>query len=458
VTDVPMPGPAVPAAGGGRRDDEILVAFAGPAAQRRLTVLVRMILGVPHLIVLYFLSLAAAVVTFICWFAALFMGRLPEGAGDFLVGWLRWNVRVTAYLWLLTDEYPPFALRDTGYPVRLAAAPGRLNRLAVFFRLILVIPAGIVVVLTEYGLNVVLLIVWLIMLIAGRMPSALYQAVAAIARYQARYAGYACLLTATYPGGLFGDPPGPAAAAVPPAGWGTPAGPGATVAGIPGTGTPPREAPAAPGSVAGQPGHDPQDYLPQGYPGYAQPGYVQPGAERLPSPAEDPRAWRLVLPSGAKKLVGLFLALGLLAVCAHVFFVTTIAGSAHARAQRARTVAVVSQAHATLNNTMNGLQGKLAGCGSSLRCVTALERRAATAFTTFGSVLRSTSMPAGATAATATLEDDTAQVAADFRQLSGATSAQQYRQIAATSGIGQDLGRFGNDYRRLGVALGAVAK
>ena len=49
-----------------------------------------------------------------------------------------------AYLFLLTDEYPPFTLEDVEYPVR-PILPGRgpLNRVAVFFRLILAIPAGV---------------------------------------------------------------------------------------------------------------------------------------------------------------------------------------------------------------------------------------------------------------------------------------------------------------------------
>ena len=66
--------------------DEILVAFAEPAQQNRLTVLVRIILAIPHLVVLWALGIAAEVVVIICWFAALFLGRLPEGLAGFLTG------------------------------------------------------------------------------------------------------------------------------------------------------------------------------------------------------------------------------------------------------------------------------------------------------------------------------------------------------------------------------------
>ena len=212
MTEIPMgtPGiPAAPAGPGGQPGpaDEILVAFAEPADQRRLTVLVRLILAIPHVVVLWVLSIAAEVVAVICWFAALFTGRLPDGLAEFQVGYLRWATRFYAYLFLLTDVYPPFEFADADYPVRLRAEPGQLNRLAVLFRIILVIPAWIVAVLLGYGLSfLVMFVTWLIVLIAGRMPRPLHEALAAAVRYQARVSGYLLMLTARYPGGLYGDP------------------------------------------------------------------------------------------------------------------------------------------------------------------------------------------------------------------------------------------------------------
>lgn len=128
-----------------------LVAFAGPAPQARLTVAVRIFMVIPQFVVLALLSLAAYVVTVIGWFGALFTGRLPVFAADFLTGYLRWMTRVYAYTFLLTDVYPPFSLDDVDYPVRVAVAPGRLNRLAVLFRFFLLIPCGIVVTVLSYG-------------------------------------------------------------------------------------------------------------------------------------------------------------------------------------------------------------------------------------------------------------------------------------------------------------------
>ncbi len=228
MTDMPQGTAIAPGAPGGTggTPDEILVAFAEPAPQNRLTVLVRIILAIPHLVVLYALGIAAEVVVIICWFAALFLGRLPEGLAGYLSGYMRWLIRVQAYLFLLTDRYPPFELGEADYPVQILLRPGPLNRLAVLFRIILAIPASVLATLVVLGMEtIVMFVTWLIVLIAGQMPRPLYEAIAAGQRYYFRYTGYLFLLTGTYPWGLFGDQPDLAAApprraAGPPAGFG----------------------------------------------------------------------------------------------------------------------------------------------------------------------------------------------------------------------------------------------
>jgi hypothetical protein len=56
------------------------------------------------------LAVAEGVVLVIAFFAGLFTGRWPAGLRHFTLGVLRWWLRVEAYLLLLTDQYPPFAL------------------------------------------------------------------------------------------------------------------------------------------------------------------------------------------------------------------------------------------------------------------------------------------------------------------------------------------------------------
>ena len=88
-----------------------------PAGDRnRLTVFFRLFMVIPHFIVLVFLAIAWFIVTVIAWFAILFAGSYPADLYRFAAGVLCWGTRVNAYLYLLTDDYPPFSLdRDPVY-------------------------------------------------------------------------------------------------------------------------------------------------------------------------------------------------------------------------------------------------------------------------------------------------------------------------------------------------------
>jgi hypothetical protein len=79
----------------------------------RLLPLVKWLLALPHLVILFVLSIAVLVVTVGAWIAILFTGRYPRSIFDFNVGVLRWWLRVSAYAFLLTtDRYPPFSLQE----------------------------------------------------------------------------------------------------------------------------------------------------------------------------------------------------------------------------------------------------------------------------------------------------------------------------------------------------------
>jgi hypothetical protein len=78
--------------------------------RNRLTVGLRFIWIIPAALFAIVLSLAATVALLVGFFAVLFTGRWPAGLRDFMVGSGRYFVRLTAYGYLLTDEYPPFAL------------------------------------------------------------------------------------------------------------------------------------------------------------------------------------------------------------------------------------------------------------------------------------------------------------------------------------------------------------
>jgi hypothetical protein len=70
----------------------------------------KVILLVPHIAVMWFLGIAALVVMIAGYAAVLFTGSYPRGLYEFLLGTVRWQTRMNAWLYGLTDVYPPFKL------------------------------------------------------------------------------------------------------------------------------------------------------------------------------------------------------------------------------------------------------------------------------------------------------------------------------------------------------------
>ncbi len=86
--------------------------------------LIRIILAIPHGIVLGLLGIIFAICWIVAAIAILVNGRYPEWAKNFILGYLRWTARVMVYLASLVDEYPPFSFEGG------AAAPASTTEAA----------------------------------------------------------------------------------------------------------------------------------------------------------------------------------------------------------------------------------------------------------------------------------------------------------------------------------------
>jgi hypothetical protein len=87
------------------------IEIVDPSGPRdRVTVGLRILLAIPHFIVLFFVLLAWTFTTIAAWFIILFTGNYPQGLYEFGAGALRWLLRLEAYMLLLVDDYPPFSL------------------------------------------------------------------------------------------------------------------------------------------------------------------------------------------------------------------------------------------------------------------------------------------------------------------------------------------------------------
>jgi hypothetical protein len=172
-------------------------------------VLLRGFLALPLTVVLVFIAIATIAVVIVGWFGALFMARTPKFTRDLVTTFLRLNLRLQTYVSLMTDRFPAFSFDETPADMSRLAVPiaTRMSRVAVFFRIILVIPASLLTSVVTLGMEIIGVFMWFVVLITGWLPASVHQAYSASIRYSTRYAAYFYLLVPTYPGGLFGDQP-----------------------------------------------------------------------------------------------------------------------------------------------------------------------------------------------------------------------------------------------------------
>lgn len=88
----------------------------------RWKTLLRLILGIPVMIVLYLMNALVGVISILSWLVIVITGRHPEGLFDVAKLGLAYQLRGSAYLLLLTETYPPLS-PDDGAAVTPAAPP-----------------------------------------------------------------------------------------------------------------------------------------------------------------------------------------------------------------------------------------------------------------------------------------------------------------------------------------------
>jgi ABC-type multidrug transport system fused ATPase/permease subunit len=91
---------------GNSRPYPIDVEIAPAEQQSRLTVLFRLLLAVPALILAYVFRIVNNIVALFTWFYALLTGRASEGIKNLSVWLFRYEVQTYAYVFLLTGRYP----------------------------------------------------------------------------------------------------------------------------------------------------------------------------------------------------------------------------------------------------------------------------------------------------------------------------------------------------------------
>ena len=168
--------------------------------------IVQWILAIPHMLIIGIFTYLGFALGVISWFMILFTGRLPAGIADLQAMILRYGLRCNAYAGFLTDQYPPFAF-DTvsddpgGHSAAASFTPtvtGR-NRVTVFFRIILMIPALAYAVIIGIIGAICSLLGFFAVLFTGRWPHGLRKLVVASLTVEIRLNAYTTFLTDEYP-------------------------------------------------------------------------------------------------------------------------------------------------------------------------------------------------------------------------------------------------------------------
>ncbi len=180
-------------------DYPVTFDVAYPESPSRWLILVRWLLAIPHLVVLYFLSLIAALVWVVSFFTILVAGTYPDSLYRFMVGVTRWSLNVNAYV-LFLDRYPPFSMDATDYEeVTFTVEKPDFNRWLVLVKWLLVIPHLIVLTVLGVIALVAALLLAIGVLVMGRYPRGLFDFLVGVGRWEARANAYMTFLVDAYP-------------------------------------------------------------------------------------------------------------------------------------------------------------------------------------------------------------------------------------------------------------------
>ena len=204
-----------------------------PQTQNRWKTFFRLFLAIPALMVAstlffggprggsYFAGGLSLLVSFLAWWVALVRAEVPRGMRNLLVYCLGYAAQVSAYLFLITDRYPfaspsTFASRlepalperpadqaavEPAHPVSMSVQDDlRRSRLLVFFRLPILIPHLVWLVLWSLVAFVTAILAWVWAIVTGEPPRPFHRFLSRYVRYATHVYAFAFLVGNPFPG------------------------------------------------------------------------------------------------------------------------------------------------------------------------------------------------------------------------------------------------------------------
>jgi len=169
------------------------------ASRSRISVLFRLILALPLVVLEQVWSSVMQVVAVIQWVIVAFTGKRNADLRKLQLQYLTFASRTYTYVGLLYDSYPPFG-ESSASPVQLNIdEPGVPRRASAIFRIILAVPAFIVAWFVILIGTFVTIFAWFTVLVVGSLPEGMHHFLTKVHRYVVRTLTYATLVVDAYP-------------------------------------------------------------------------------------------------------------------------------------------------------------------------------------------------------------------------------------------------------------------
>lgn len=164
-----------------------------PKSLGRLSTLFRLVLAIPMLIIVYLLRYGILFLPTVL--MILFRKKYPKWWFDWSLELARFNSRISAYIFLLRDEYPS---TDEEQAVHLKIDypnAKNLNRWLPLVKWLLAIPHYFVLAVLGIASLVSVVIAWFAIIFTGRYPRSLFDFIVGVNRWSNRVVAYSILLT-----------------------------------------------------------------------------------------------------------------------------------------------------------------------------------------------------------------------------------------------------------------------
>ena len=162
-------------------------------------------IALPHGFILMFLGLWGAILQFVAFWVILFTGRYPQSMFEFQLGLMKWNVRLSARLFNISDGYPAFGIKasdeytalEVPYPEKVSRG---LTLLRLFFGIFYVyIPHYFILYFRALFVVILAFLAWWVVLFTAKYPKGMHEWVVGQIRWQMRVSHYMMYMTDEYP-------------------------------------------------------------------------------------------------------------------------------------------------------------------------------------------------------------------------------------------------------------------